>query len=120
MLSTFERATRSNYDIFNQQSLHNELKRSLRATQGFPEWQFVCVGSQDEQRFLADVGGLKGDDRRNEHKLSAVLSRLLRANMEILSDLKDTFPDGKLDDDAKMASCFCRAILKLRSARETA
>jgi len=120
MLNSFYQEQRSNYDIFNQQSLHNELKRSLRATQGFPAWVFNVNGGEDEQQFLANLAGLKGDDRRNEQKLSDALAKLLQANMEILRDLKDTFPDGELGDDAKMASCFCRAILKLRSAREAA
>lgn len=84
MIDTYRRAMSDCYETFNVNSHQNQMKKALRASRGFPCFQFTVNGGESEGEFLADFAGLTAEeDRNDETKLSAALERLLKMAMDL-------------------------------------
>jgi hypothetical protein len=72
------------FKTFNVNSYENQMKKALRASRGFPCFQFTVNGGEEEAEFLAAFAGLTEEaDKADENKLSASLAKLLKMAMEM-------------------------------------
>ena len=91
MIDTYRRAMNDCFDTFNVSSYQNQMRKALRASRGFPCYQFTVNGGESEAEFLAAFGGLTEDaDKTDEDKLSQALAKLLKMAMELRSETKET------------------------------
>ena len=84
MIDTYRRAMKDCFDTFNVNSYQNQMRKALRASRGFPCYQFTVNGGEEEAEFLAAFGGLTEEaDKADEEKLSQALAKLLKMAMEL-------------------------------------
>jgi hypothetical protein len=87
MIDTYRRAVNDCYETFNPNSYQRQMQKALRASRGFPCFQFQVNGGDEEAKFLADFAGLTAEeDRNDEDKLSAALEKLLKMAMKLRSE----------------------------------